>query len=209
MTAISRWSFRCASRNSTGSRPAACASSSMNDSFAHVFWIRAGERSGPARNAWLPRVAAQPLARDHVRRRRSSSCRRCSAGSSASAGATSASGVSGKPSRMPDGRFAGGPGGRRGWRSTPGRPRREVAVGVEAAAHPCRYGCRSSPTCARPRACTARAPACRSACESTAASSADVVGAVEAVAARALDVDDAHVLRGQPERRRDIAPRSG
>ena len=34
----------------TGSTPAAAASSSMKHSFAKVFWIRAGERSGPVKN---------------------------------------------------------------------------------------------------------------------------------------------------------------
>jgi hypothetical protein len=62
MTAIRRGSVRLSSRKFTGSTPAACASSSIIDSFANVFWIRDGERSGPERNArltmWLVSFAA-------------------------------------------------------------------------------------------------------------------------------------------------------
>ena len=62
MTAIMRESCRLSSRNCTGSAPSECASSSTIDSFANVFWMRAGERSGPARNdlrtVWFVRRAA-------------------------------------------------------------------------------------------------------------------------------------------------------
>ncbi len=81
----------------------------MKDSFAHVFWIRLGERSGPAMNACRPEWLRSRWLRityegpelelsttlgfvDGV------------------GGGDFASGFSGKPIRTPLGRLAGGPG---------------------------------------------------------------------------------------------------
>ena len=49
-TSMPRGSFMCFIRNSTGSMPAAAASSSMNVSLAYVFCIRPGVRIHEGRN---------------------------------------------------------------------------------------------------------------------------------------------------------------
>src|SRR4051794_31159785 len=109
MTCMSRRSFRCAIQNSTGSRPARNASSSTNDSLAHVFWIRAGERSGPAMNEWTPvwlRSRWLGITYDGPELELSTVFGLLVGVGGGEAG----SGSSGRPSRMPVGRFAGGPG---------------------------------------------------------------------------------------------------
>ena len=51
----------------------------MIDSFANVFWIRAGERSGPVRNVCRTVWFVELRRRDDVATAPSSSRRRCSA----------------------------------------------------------------------------------------------------------------------------------
>ena len=81
----------------------------MNDSFANVFWIRDGERSGPAMNEWTP-VCVTSLWLGMMYEGPELEPSTKLGGWLGVAGGEAAGGFSGNPSRTPEARFAGGPG---------------------------------------------------------------------------------------------------
>src|SRR5262249_47287377 len=96
-------------RKATGSAPAAYASSSMNDSFANVFWIRDGERRGPAMKEWTPVCVINRWLGMTYDGPEFEPSTKFGAWVGVGGG-DAASAFSGKPSRIPEARFAGGPG---------------------------------------------------------------------------------------------------